>query len=259
MIYGDCMLSTTCRAAGNQEYCNQLCYGYRFFHGADGTKGIWSTANIPKLYGRIRVDELPFSKENPVAYAVVKDFCNDVIQFVSEGCGLYLYSVPNQQNLKGTGTGKTTAAVAILNEFLVARVAEHIRDTRRVEDIPGLFVNVAHLQNLFNSQFRGPKVMKEEASDQYYMQKGYLMNVELLVLDDIGVRNSTEAFMSEFYEIIEERSSEKMATIFTSNVPLEAITSSLDDRITSRIEGMATPVYFEGRDNRKGMTEIPLI
>lgn len=259
MIYGGCMLSTTCRSAGNQEHCNELCYGWRYFHGADGTKGIWKTAGIPKLYGRIRVDELPFAKENPVAYAVVKDFCNDIIKFVGEGQGLYLYSVPNQQNTKGTGTGKTTAAVAILNEFLVARVAEHIRNIRRVDDMPGLFVNVAHLQNLFNSQFRGPKAMQEVASDQYYMQKGYLVNVELLILDDIGVRNSTEAFMSEFYEIIEERSSEKKATIFTSNVPLEAITSSLDDRITSRIEGMATTVYFEGRDNRKGMAEIPFI
>jgi DNA replication protein DnaC len=214
-------------------------------------KGIWGAADIPKLYGRIRVDELPFQKENPMAYKAVKKYCSDVMKFIGEGQGLYLYSVPNPKNPKGTGTGKTTAAVIILNEFLVARVAEHIRNVRRVDDIPGLFVNISKYQNLYNSQFRGPKSQQEEASRKFYERKGYLITVELLVLDDMGVRDATEAFMNEVYEIIDERASEQRATIFTSNVPLEVIAASLDDRIASRIEGMAILVPFEGRDNRR--------
>lgn len=251
MAYRDCMLSTTCRAAGKPEHCNQLCYGWRYFHGADGTKGIWGAAGIPKAYGRIRVDELPFKKQNPKAFAIVKRYCSDPVKFAGEGRGLYLYSVPNPQNPKGTGTGKTTAAVTILNEFLVARVAEHIRNVRRVDDIPGLFVNVSKYQNLYNSQFRGPKCQQEEASRKFYETKGYLISVELLILDDIGIREATEAFMNEVYEVIDERASEQRATIFTSNVPLEVIASGLDDRIASRIEGMAIPVPFEGRDHRR--------
>jgi DNA replication protein DnaC len=250
------MLATTCRAAGQEKYCSQLCYGWRYFHGASGGGGIWKLADIPKSYGRIRVNELPFAKENPVAYTLIKDFCGDVIRYANKGRGLYLYSVPNPENPKGTGTGKTTAAVTILNEFLVARVAEHIRDIRRVDDIPGMFVNVSKYQNLFNSQFRGTKAMQEEASDRFYYRKGYLISVELLVLDDIGVRDATEAFMNEMYEVIDERTSEQRATIFTSNVPLESIAASLDDRIASRIEGMSTPVFFEGRDHRKGVDEM---
>lgn len=251
-IYGDCMLSTTCRAAGNPEHCHQLCYGWRYFHGADGTKGIWGAAEIPKLYGRIRVDELPFQKENLGAYNAVKKYCNNIMRYGEKGRGLYLYSIPNPDNPKGTGTGKTTAAVAILNEFLVARVAEHIRNVRRVDDIPGLFVNISKYQNLYNGQFRGIKSQQEEASRKFYERKEYLITVDLLVLDDIGVRGATEAFMNEVYEVIDERASEQRATIFTSNVPLGAIAASLDDRIASRIEGMVFPVPFEGRDHRKG-------
>lgn len=249
--YGDCMLQTTCRVVGNREHCNQLCYGWRYFHGADGTKGIWGVAEIPKLYGRIRVDELPFQKENPKAYAIIKRYSSEPLKFTGEGRGLYLYSVPNPTNPKGTGTGKTTAAVVILNEFLVARVAEHIRNVRRVDDIPGLFVNISKYQNLYNSQFRGSKGQQEEASRKFYEKKEYLITVELLVLDDIGVRDATEAFMNEVYEVMDERASEQRATIFTSNVPLEVIAASLDYRIASRIEGMAVPVPFEGRDCRR--------
>ncbi len=83
-VYGDCMLSTTCKVAGNLDHCNQLCYGWRYFHGADGTKGIWGAADIPKLYGRSRVDELPFQRENPKAYAIIKRYSFDTMKFTGE-------------------------------------------------------------------------------------------------------------------------------------------------------------------------------
>jgi len=252
-VYGNCMLQTTCRIAGKAKYCHEDCYGYGFFHGSTGTGGIWGLADIPKAYGAIRISHLPFTKDNPIAYKFVKKYAEDSLDYVGKGRGLYMYSVPNPKNPMGTGTGKTTAAVVVLNEFLVARVSQHIRKERRVDEVPGLFVNVARYQNLYNSQFRGTPDMQQEAARRYYNRRGLLEKVELLVLDDMGVRNATEAFMGEIYDIIDLRASELLATIFTSNVPLDKLAEMLDERISSRIEGMSLPVAFEGADKRKGM------
>jgi DNA replication protein DnaC len=252
-VFGDCMLQTTCRLAGNPGRCNDLCYGYGFFHGSTGAGGVWGRADIPRGYGQIRVPDLPFAKDNPKAYKYITAYAEKVPDIVEKGQGLYLFSVPNPKNPTGTGTGKTTAAVVILNEYLVARTAQHIRKQQRIEGVPGLFVNVAMFQNLYNSQFRGPVDMQQDAARRYYNRKLLLQEVELLVLDDIGVRNATEAFMGEIYEVIDLRAAEMLATIYTSNVPLVDLGGLLDDRIASRIKGTSVPIAFEGLDKRGGL------
>ena len=252
VVYGGCMLQTTCRLAGSDK-CNDLCYGYGFFHGSTGNGGVWGRADIPKLYGRLRVPDLPFRGENPDAYQWVTRYAGKVLEVVERGQGLYLFSVPNPKNPTGTGTGKTTAAAVILNEYLVARTAQHIRKQRRIEGVPGLFVNVARFQNLYNSQFRGPLDMQQEASRRYYNRKLLFQATELLVLDDIGVRNATEAFVGEVYEIIDLRGAEMLATIYTSNVSIEDLGGLLDDRIASRIKGTTVLLPFEGLDKRGGL------
>lgn len=152
-----CMLATTCKVAGQAAYCSELCYGFRYFHGANGEAGIWGAASIPKAYGRIRLGDLPFKKENPTAFELVRDYGENVLEHVKQGRGLYLYSIPDPRNPKGTGNGKTTAAVVILNEFLVARVAEHVRDIRRVDDVPGLFVNMASSRTFLTASSEAPR------------------------------------------------------------------------------------------------------
>ncbi|MBC9785912.1 ATP-binding protein [Heliobacterium chlorum] len=208
-------------------------------------------AGIPKVYAGQTTANIPFERENPVAYAAVQKYCADVLGKVTKGCGLYLFSIPQMDNPKGTGTGKTTAAVAILNEFLVARTIQHVKKERQIDEIPALFVNASKYQNVFNAQFRGTPEMQQTASYQYYQLKERMMRTELLVLDDIGVREATEAYRAEFYEVIDGRVIEGLTTIYTSNLPLPEIARLLDDRIVSRIEGTAIPVSFRGVDHRK--------
>ncbi|MTV47862.1 DNA replication protein [Heliobacillus mobilis] len=246
-----CLLRVKCKQAGNPALCGPLCYAFLKLQGESGSGGIWGLAGIPKAYTGVSARELPFEQENPVAYAAVQKYCVDVLGKVAKGCGLYLFSIPQSDNAKGTGTGKTTAAVAILNEFLVARTIEHVTKQRRIEEVPALFVNASKYQNSFNAQFRGTPEMQQTASAQYYRLKERMLKAELLVLDDIGVREATEAYRSEFYEVIDGRAIDEMSTIYTSNVPLTDIAGLLDDRIASRIEGAAIPISFRGVDHRK--------
>jgi DNA replication protein DnaC len=78
-----------------------------------------------------------------------------------------------------------------------------------------------------------------------------MMKTDLLVLDDIGLRGTTESLQNEIYEIIDERDTNERATIFTSNVPLDQIAELLNEQIASRIEGMTHAIPFTGKDNRK--------
>ncbi|MFT4413170.1 ATP-binding protein [Fredinandcohnia humi] len=250
-LENQCLLANRCKKAGQEEFCNPLCFAYRKFHGESGSRGIYGLAGIPSAYMKARADNLPFKKDNPEAYVIVTRYCSKILQNVDEGIGFYFYSIPNELNRKGTGTGKTTAAISILNEFLVERMIQHVKKERMIEDFPALFVNVSKFQNTFNSQFRGTKEMQEEASAKYYRFKERMMKVDLLVLDDIGIRDATESFMNEFYEIVDERAIEQRATIFTSNVPINQLAETLDDRIASRIEGSTIQVSFVGEDKRK--------
>ena len=79
-----------------------------------------------------------------------------------------------------------------------------------------------------------------------------MLQAELLVIDDIGLRNSTENFANELYEVIDERANDELATIYTSNYPIDSLGEILSHQIASRIEGSSIELEFEGKDNRKG-------
>ncbi|MBC9785491.1 ATP-binding protein [Heliobacterium chlorum] len=247
-----CLLRHRCKKAGDTGRCNNTCYAFLKLHGESGQGGLWAVSGIPKAYQQSLLKTLPFRQDNPLAFEFVTQYCQDIVANVDKGQGYYFYSVPNDANPKGTGTGKTTAATALLNEYLVARVILHVVRQRPIDDIPALFVNASKYQNAFNAQFRGTRDMQEEASQTYYLLKDRMLTVALLTIDDIGIREATESFKNEFYEVIDTRAVEQLATIYTSNEPIERIAKLLDERIASRIEGATYPVSFKGEDKRRG-------
>lgn len=247
-----CLLARKgCSKAGNEDFCNTRCYPYKKMHGDTGTGGIWGLADVPKIYSQVMADKLPFQAENSKAHERITKYCSNIVEHVDRGINLYLFSLSTTTNRKGTGTGKTTAACAILNEYVAARVIMHIKQERTIDDVPAMFVNVSKFQNAYNAQFRGSKDSQEQASERYYRFKERMMKVDLLVMDDIGVRDATETFMNEFYEIVDERVNEQKATIYTSNETIDTIAKRLDHRIASRIDSYTQVVEFTGDDMRK--------
>ena len=111
------------------------------------------------------------------------------------------------------GTGKTHLAVAALLAWYELKRTGHFWKVPRFlpwlrhlvfdKDEPGLFDSVAE------SYGRSP----------------------MLVLDDFGAHKATEWAGETLYRIIDDRYENKVATIITANVPLDAI----DPRIVSRM------------------------
>ena len=247
----DCLLASYCSQAGNPHFCNYTCFPRTRLHGLEGDGGLIAVANIPLKYRKSTIQNLPFKEENPKAYAIVTRYGEKIVEKVNEGVGLYLFGVPSEENPKGVGNGKTTAATALLIEYLRQITILEAKKKYKIEDIPAFFMKMAKFQNVHNSQFRGSNDVQNVNADRYQELKKKMINCDLLVLDDIGLRGITEALQNEFDEIIDERDTNRKATIFTSNVPLKNLSKIFGEQIASRIEGMTIPVPFYGKDHRR--------
>lgn len=241
----DCKMSRTCKRY-NTDQCNIYCYPYVFIHGTTGTGGFWATRNVPNKYSNYFKENLPSQEDNPKVHQAVTRYIDEVLDRVQKSNrGIYFSG--------GTGTGKTTVAVTILNEYLVARCIQHLKGDKKIVVNPVLFIKLAELQNIYNSQFRGGNEAQNESSTKYYKFKQKMKEVDLLVVDDIALRGCPEGFQNELYEIIDHRSTEDATTIFTSNVTYEELPEYVGDRIASRIKGMCgNQVFLKGKDHREG-------
>lgn len=253
MAMEKCVFKDKCKQYGKEELCTSFCTYYTYMHGLNGNGGFWITRNVPKKYDNCRLENLPISTDNPQVFKRVKKYIENIEEFVlDKNVGLYLFSLPTEANKFGTGTGKSTTAIAILNEFVLWRVKLHVSGNRRIKSNPALFLRASEYQNIYNDQFKGDFSLKEQASSKFSRYKKSMSNVELLVLDDIAVRGGTEAYLNELYEVIDTRASNGLTTIYTSNISIEAVADVLGNRIVSRIEGMAVPMELVGEDKRKG-------
>ena len=248
------MQKKECSFHKDTRECDYTCFPCTFMHGVEGGKGgLWATTGVPKKYKAARLENLPIEGANPKAYTLIKKYIDNVLHFVQEkNAGLFLYSIPQDDNPFGTGTGKTTTAVTVLNHFVIERARAYLKGEQDLKGNPAIFVKSTELQNAFNAQFRGSRDMQEEASARYYSLKKALKKTEVVVLDDIATRGSriSEAFEDELYEILDYRSTQGHTSIFTSNIGIEEMSRCLGDRITSRIAGMTVKVGFKGSDNR---------
>lgn len=253
MFSKNCMFNRTCKKKDLEE-CNKLCFPFVVLHGSKGDGGFWRATGVPARYRNCLMNNLPIKEQNPIIYEKIEKYLSKMEYYIDEkGVGLFLHSIPSKENYFGTGTGKTTSAITILNEYVLYAVRKHLKGEKEIKGInPALFVKASEFQNKYNAQFRGSQESQKEASDSFYNFKGKMKKVPLLVIDDIAVRDCTEAFKNELFEIIDHRATEGLATIYTSNLKLEDVKGLLGERITSRIDGMTVKLGFVGKDNRKG-------
>lgn len=146
------------------------------------------------------------------------------IQFSKDPYGFIMFSGKN-------GTGKTVASEAIMNSVFVP----------------------VHLEKLFYTQSDLNRIWLSDIKkwgDIWYLTDR-LCNAALLVLDDLGTRIPSEAFIDFLYTVIEKRDRRKteIGTIITTNLNSLQFREMFGDAITSR--GCSGWIYkFEGNDRR---------
>lgn len=160
------------------------------------------------------------------AKTICKKFVEEYVEFESLEKGLYFYSDTK-------GSGKTRLAVGIGNA-LIDRYKKRVK-----------FITATRLIDEIKASFN--PTSKDDYSAIQYMNA--IMNIDVLILDDIGTEKLTDWVNEKFYEIINQRMLNKKITIFTSNCTIDELKH--DDRIKSRIRGMSYLVKCPEQDIRE--------
>jgi DNA replication protein DnaC len=136
------------------------------------------------------------------------------------------------------GTGKTHLAVAALQQLISAKGV-----SGRFADFTSL---VLEIQMTFDGQGSSRDILRP------------LIDVELLVLDELGAGKATQWVMDLLYYLVNTRYLEGRTTIFTTNYSdfvaatgQESLTDRVSARIRSRLFEMCRRVELRGGDYRR--------
>lgn len=193
-------------------------------------------ANIPKEFKDLKIGhfktEWYTSEENKAKARAAKRAATKYIEnyemFKEKGKGLYLYSYVK-------GSGKTRLAASLANALVNIHRA-------RVK-----FITTLDLLDEIKATYNKESAMSENSLINA------IKEVDVLVLDDIGVEEPTPWVKEKLYNILNGRMISNKITIFTSNSTVEELKH--DDRIKNRIEKMAVAIYLPDESIRSAIAK----
>ncbi len=157
----------------------------------------------------------------------IKDLC---VKFIEN------FDDPNEKNLLftgNTGLGKTFLSSCIANELL-KKQKNVLYQTAPVM-----------LDTIIDYRFGKSNVDKNMYDN--------LLNVDLLIIDDLGTECMNQMKFTELFNVINTRllnGNHVMKTIISTNLSLRNLYDNYDERIVSRIVGNYNICYFFGDDIR---------
>ena len=244
-----CLLAGRCKLAGT-DACTSQCSSFISIHGRNGLGGRAGAANVPKDYRLVTLANSPARESQAKIYDfLAKQYVPTFErQFEAEGKrvkSLYLWS-------ESPGTGKTTTAAALLNEWLIRHYIGSIKRGQQPLQQPAYFLDVNELQTLYNEFTRRniPTEVAEKASREYYRRLERAKTAPFAVYDDIGVRDATDGFRGDLHSAINYRTINAMPTVYTSNLPIEEMEKVFDARLYDRMRDMCAVFEFGGQSKR---------
>ena len=161
------------------------------------------------------------SKEN---MKLIENICKNFIKnFDDENCKSLLFTGK-------TGLGKTYLSGCIANELLKKGKTVLYQTSSVMFD------------TIINYRF-GKKNVSETIYDS-------LLNVDLLIIDDLGTEGKNDMKLVELFNLLNTRLLNSKKTIISTNLSLQTLFDTYDERIVSRIVGNYDICYFFGEDIR---------
>src|SRR5690625_3850518 len=218
--------------------CDHLC-GHRIaLHGLDGNGGRVGAAGLPKDYRYVTLANSPVRESQPEIYATLERYVSTFGG--GEEKSLYLWS-------ESPGTGKTTTASALLNAWIAQDYLGAIKRGEQPKQVSGVFLDVNAFQTDYNL---ATMTNDDEAMERIGARIKRVQSAPFAVLDDIGVRDSTEAFRAYIHAVINSRVTGNRPTVYTSNLPIEEMAHVFDDRLYDRIRDQYADIQFGGKSKR---------
>lgn len=202
-----------------EEHCEN-CFTYKAM--------LWQFDNsgLPKAkYAPISLDG---TTDNREAYIRLNEIKTNIVDFVEHGKNLYICSA-------NPGTGKTSWAIKMLQNYF------HYKAETNIWNLKGMFVSVPKLLMQYKD-FNNP------LSKDY---KNKLNEVDLLILDDIGISGLSAYDYNSLFVLTDTRMLAEKTTIFTSNkVSHKTLADAIGERTASRVWHTSEIVEIKGGDMR---------
>ena len=174
-----------------------------------------------KLY----VEEI--DKQN---YLKLNDIKHNILKYVQNGNNLLIYS-------SITGNGKTQWVLKLLMSYFNKIWAEDDFSVR------GLFINVPRFFNELKENI-------SKSSEYVEHIKRYVLSADLIIWDEIGVKNLTPYEHDYLLSYINARLDAGKSNMFTSNLNKEQLLEALGDRLYSRVINSSEIIELKGKDKR---------
>lgn len=224
--------------------CTHTCAHRIAMHGLNYEGGRVGAAGVPKDYRYYTLANSPAREGQAKIYgqleSYVKTFERQFDADADRIKSLYLVS-------ESPGTGKTTSATSLLNEYLIAHYIGSLKRGLQPKQRPALFLDINEMQtdyNLASMTNDDAGLAKVTAT----MRKA--MAVDFLVCDDVGVRDSTPSFKSLVHAIINARTTNSLPTIYTSNLTIDEMERVFDSRLADRMRDQCLSLFFTGTTKR---------
>ena len=218
---------------------------------------IWANAHIPARFVDMRLTTSPLAKTHPELIArltrphdVFADYEEDPPDEVADPyfAALDTWWAASYFLYGPFGVGKTGLAVSLARDRVEWSNGEwHERFLTSLVFVTAPRM-LSELRSTYNRSRDDDTPTEQEVIDKY-------ARADLLILDDLGAEQikNTDWVGDRLYQIIGERHDELLPTLFTSNLPLDALAKRIGERITWRIVemvGKANIVYLPGPNLR---------
>lgn len=246
-----CLLAANCTLAGNAQHCADHCTPFIAMRGRSNSANLpqryrlTTLTNSPaagaqaEIYRQLNAYVATFDRQYPDAMqARVAQVGADQAQLKS----MYLWSA-------SPGTGKTTTAAALVNEWLRASYLGAVKRGQHAPQQPAMFLDINEWQSAYNLAVM---TNDDEAMVAVRATLKRAQATDFLAIDDVGIRKGTEGFKPLVHAIINSRCANAKPTVYTSNLPITQMTQVFDARLYDRMRDMCTVYEFAGESQRGG-------
>lgn len=163
-------------------------------------------------------------------FDILKNIEISILEFVDSGKNLYIHS-------KICGNGKTAWAVKLIQAYLNRIWAESSLTCK------ALFINVPRFLLTLKDSI---------TTESEYINhiKKYVLDADLVVWDEVGVKALTNYEHEHLLNLINTRLDEGKSNIYTSNLDAEELREKVGERLYSRISNLSIDIEFHGVDKR---------
>lgn len=219
--------------------CPPTCPHRIAMNGLNGRGGRVGASGIPDAYRHLTLANSPAREGQRAIYESLERYAatfgrGEAVKSV------YLWS-------ETPGTGKTTTAAALANEFIARHYLTALKNGEQPAQVPAVFLDV----NEFQSEYNLAAMTKDDAAMERIGERiKRVQRAPFAVLDDIGVRGSTDAFTGYLHAIINHRVSNSLPTVYTSNVPITDLQNVFTPRLYDRVRDQNGVIEFKGESKR---------